>query len=118
MRLLLAVCLLSFLAITVACTSNPSPDEIRQKTERETATLKNDTKAVAEGVKDGLAGKKLVDLNRATKDELASLPGITSQQANRIVEERPYADAHQLVTRQILSEDEYLRIRDRVEVSH
>jgi hypothetical protein len=45
------------------------------------------------------------------------LPGITSQQADRIIAERPYASPHQLVTRSILSEDEYSQIQDRVVVS-
>jgi DNA uptake protein ComE-like DNA-binding protein len=48
---------------------------------------------------------------------LASLPGITSQQADRIIAERPYANAHQLVTRRILSEDAYSQIQDQVVVN-
>jgi DNA uptake protein ComE-like DNA-binding protein len=114
-RVLFASVLLS-LGFDVACT-NQSPDQIRQKTAEETAAIKRDTKAVAQGVKEGLSNKKTVDLNKASKDDLASLPGVTSQQADRIIAERPYATAHQLVTRRILSEDEYSQIQDRVMVS-
>lgn len=105
------------LGLGLACT-NQSPDQIRQKTAEETATIKRDTKAVAQGVKEGLSNKRTVDLNKASKDDLASLPGITPHQADRIIAERPFASSHQVVTRRILSEDEYSRIQDRVVVSH
>jgi DNA uptake protein ComE-like DNA-binding protein len=111
-RVLFASVLL-LLGLEAACT-NQSPDQIRQKTAEETAAIKRDTKAVAQGVKEGLSNKKTVDLNKASKDDLASLPGITPSQADRIIAERPYANAHQLVTRRVLSEDEYGQIQDRV----
>src|SRR5512140_941110 len=101
------------LGIAIACT-NQSPDQIRQKTAEETAAIKRDTKAVAQGVKDGLSNKKSVDLNKASKDDLASLPGISSHQADRIIAERPYANTHQLVSRHVLSEDQYAQVQDRV----
>jgi DNA uptake protein ComE-like DNA-binding protein len=104
------------LSLGAACT-NQSPDQIRQKTAEETAAIKRDSKAVAQGVKEGLSNKKAVDLNKASKDELASLPGITPHQADRIIAERPYASPHQLVTRNILSEDEYSQVHDRVIVN-
>jgi DNA uptake protein ComE-like DNA-binding protein len=104
------------LGLCLACT-NQNPDQIRQKTAEETAALKRDTKAVAEGLKDGLSSKRAVDLNKAPKDDLTSLAGITTQKADRIIAERPYANAHQLVTRRILSEEEYSQIQDRVVVS-
>jgi DNA uptake protein ComE-like DNA-binding protein len=104
------------LCFDVACT-NQSPDQIRQKTAEKTATIKRDTKAVAQGVKEGLSNKKTVDLNKASKDDLASLPGITPHQADRIIAERPYASPHQLVTRSILSEGQYSQIQDREMVS-
>ena len=81
-----------------ACSRNQSPDQIRQKTAEETAAIKRDTKAVAEGVKEGLSSKKSVDLNKASKEDLSSLPGISAQKADRIIAERPYANTHQLVT--------------------
>lgn len=114
-RAFFAAVLLS-LGIGAACT-NQSPDQIRQKTAEETATIKRDTKAVAQGVKEGLSNKRTVDLNKASKDDLASVPGITPHQADRIIAERPYASPHQLVTRHVISEDEYSQIQDRVVVS-
>jgi competence protein ComEA len=108
----------SMLVLLTACSPNQSPDQIRQETAKDAATLKQDTKAVAEGVKEGLSSKRAVDLNKASKDDLSSLPGISSEKADRIIAERPYASAHQLVTRHILTEDEYGQIQDRVIVTH
>jgi len=110
------VSLLLALGLDTACT-NQSPDQIRQKTAEETAAIKRDTKALAQGVKEGLSNKRTVDLNKASKDDLASLPGINANRADRIIAERPYANSHQLVTRRILSEDEYSQIQDLVVVN-
>jgi len=112
--LLLSVAMLASLA---ACSPNQSPDEIRRKTAEDTAALKRDSKAVAEGVKEGLSGNRSVDLNKASREDLSSLPGISSEKADRIIAERPYANAHQLVTRHVLSEEQYAQIQDRVVVA-
>lgn len=108
----------SLLAACAACAPNQSPDQLREKTAEATANIKRDTKAVAEGVKEGLSNKRSVDLNKGSKDDLASLPGISSQKADRMIAERPYATTRQLVTRHVLTEDEYAQIQDRVVVTH
>jgi DNA uptake protein ComE-like DNA-binding protein len=105
------------IATAFACSPNQSPDQIREKTAEATSTLKRDTKAVAEGVKEGLSSKRSVDLNKGSRDDLAALPGINSARAERIIAERPYASTRQLVTRHVLSEEEYAQVRDRVTVN-
>jgi competence protein ComEA len=107
----------AILVLLVACSSQ-SPDQIRQKTAEETSAIKRDTKAVAQGIKEGLSSKSSVDLNKASKSDLSSLPGISDAKADRIIAERPYASAHQLVTRHVLTENEYAQVHDRVVVSH
>lgn len=117
MHLRLFFLIASVLLVFAAACTNESPDQIRQKTAEETAAIKRDSKAVAQGVKDGLSNKRSVDLNKASKDDLASLPGISSRQADRIIAERPYANTHQLVSRHVLTEDEYAQVQDRVVVN-
>jgi len=117
LRLIALACMGLTLVALSAC-SNESPDEIREKTARDTATLKRDTKALAEGIKEGLTEKESVDLNKASKEELAKLPGMDAHKADRIIAERPFASSHQLVTRHILKEDEYARLQDKVVVTH
>jgi DNA uptake protein ComE-like DNA-binding protein len=101
-----------------ACSTKDNPDEIRQRTAEATATMKRDAKAVAEGVKEGMSRDKTLNINKASREDLLTLPGITERQADRIIAERPFDDAHDLVTRRALSQEEYEKIRDRVIASH
>ena len=106
----------------VAC-SNQSPQQLREKTAEETAALKRDTTAVAEGIKDGLTDKtgtsavKLVDINKVSKDELIKLPGIDARRADKIIAERMYSDKYQIVTRGALSDKEYEKIQDQITIT-
>jgi len=118
MRFASFILLASTVGLCLGCGPNQNPDQIREKTAEETAAIKRDTKAVAEGVKEGLSNKRSLDLNKASKSDLTALPGIDSQKADRIIAERPYANPHQLVTRHIVSEDEYSQIQDRLTVTH
>src|SRR5262249_52292164 len=110
-RILNLMWIVPILVAFVACAPNQNPDQLREKTGEGTSAIKRDTKAVAKGVKDGLTQKKSIDLNRASKDELAGLPGVNSETADRIIAERPYANTHQLVTRHVLTDEEYGRIQ-------
>jgi competence protein ComEA len=103
-----------------ACSSKPqSPEQLRQQTAAATAELKDNAKAVAEGVKDGLtrpSTDKPLDLNSASKSQLQSLPGIDGATADRIVAGRPYSSEHELLEKHIVSRDEYSKISDRITV--
>jgi DNA uptake protein ComE-like DNA-binding protein len=57
-----------------------------------------------------------VDLNTGSQRKIERLPGITPSMAKRIVEGRPYANPHDLVERDILTERELDRILDHVTV--
>jgi DNA uptake protein ComE-like DNA-binding protein len=87
---------------------------LREKTAQATSEVSRDAKAMAEGVKEGLSRDKTINLNKASKDDLLSLPGVTDHEADRIVAERPYSNTHELVSRRIVSQDEYDRIKDRI----
>jgi DNA uptake protein ComE-like DNA-binding protein len=73
-------------------------------------------KVAAEGVKEGWnrdQGRKL-DLNSATETELRGLPGLNEGEVRRMVNGRPYKTKQELVTRGILSQEEYDSIQDRL----
>jgi hypothetical protein len=91
-----------------------SPQELKEKTAQATATVKNDAKAVAEGIREGWSRDKPLDLNTATKEQLLSLPGITGGESDRLIAGRPYSEPGEVVTRRILPKAEYDKISDRV----
>jgi DNA uptake protein ComE-like DNA-binding protein len=99
---------------TVACAPNQNPDQLREKTAQATAEVSRDAKAMAEGVKEGLSRDKTLNLNKASKDELLSLPGVTDHEADRIIAQRPFDNTHELVSRRIVSQEEYDKIKDRI----
>jgi len=104
-----------------ACFNNPSPtpEQLRQQTAAATAKLKDDTRAVGEGIRDGLtrpSPDKPLDLNHASKAALLGLPGMDDATADRIIAGRPYTSEHELLERHTVSRDEYNKIADSVTV--
>jgi competence protein ComEA len=106
--------------VYTGCISKPqSPDELRQKTANATAELKDNAKAVAEGVRDGLkrpSADKPVDLNSASKSQLLGLPGLDGATADRIIANRPYSSEHQLLEKHIVSREEYTKIAESITI--
>ena len=57
-----------------------------------------------------------VNLNTASKAELAALPGLTDADADRIIEHRPYNDVSGLLRRKVIGRNKYDQIQDLVYV--
>ena len=111
-----AVCLICLLIFSVGCVEPRNSEDLKEKTARATADAKRDAKAVAQGIREGWSRDKPLDVNTATKDQLMALPGISSAEANAIIEGRPYNDSHELLSRHILSKAQYDEIADRIKV--
>ena len=94
--------------------------EAAKKVEVASDQLKDQVKAVAQGAKEGWNDDKSktrpLDINTASEAELTSLPGIGKTEARRIIKARPFTTKHELVSRGILSEDDYLKLSDHVTV--
>ena len=56
----------------------------------------------------------LVDINTATAAELKGLPGVSDADSAKIIQARPYGDTNQLVSRHVVSEATYDKIKDHV----
>ena len=56
----------------------------------------------------------LVDINRASTAELKSLPGIQDAYAAAIVKNRPYKNKKQLLSKQVIPEAAYGKIKARI----
>lgn len=105
---------LFFLTLILACNNGESPDEIRQRTAQATETMRRDTKAVVDGVKEGMGHGGAVNINKASREELLTLPDLTEREADRIIADRPFDNTDDLVKRRVLTQAEYDRIHDRV----
>jgi competence protein ComEA len=107
-----------FLAALIACSNQqqqqPTPEQIREKTAEATATARNDAKAVADGLREGWDRSKPLDINSASRDQLTSLPGMSGEEADRVIASRPYNDPHELETRRVISKAEYDRIASQI----
>ncbi len=97
-----------------ACSTRQDPDVLRQKTAETTANLKSDAKAIGEGVRQGLSSDEPIDINHASKERIAKLPGMDTTVADQVIAARPYRSTRELVARRIISQEEYGRIRDRI----
>jgi DNA uptake protein ComE-like DNA-binding protein len=58
------------------------------------------------------AGK--IDINTATIDQLKAFPGIGDAYSKRIVDGRPYANKSQLISKGILPQATYDKIKDQI----
>jgi DNA uptake protein ComE-like DNA-binding protein len=73
-----------------------------------------EARAFAEGVRQGWVqgGHHVVNLNSASESELRELPDISSVAARRIIRNRPYRDPAELISKHVVSSEEYLKIKD------
>jgi DNA uptake protein ComE-like DNA-binding protein len=137
---LLALVLILCIAWLAGCnTSNtpPSDQQVTQDAAKTTEQVKQGAQQVAAdakvaaanaerkvddiaaGVKEGLHNNAkpspdMIDINSASATQLESLPGISGPRAHRIIDNRPYSSPHDLVSKGIISEDEYSRITGKI----
>ncbi len=65
------------------------------------------------GSKSVAAADKL-DINSATKEQLDALPGIGEAFAQKIIDNRPYRTKRDLVTKKVIPQSTYEKIKDQI----
>jgi competence protein ComEA len=74
------------------------------------------TKAPAKEMKPAAKVHRL-DLNGATKEELMKLPGVDSMLADKIVAARPFTSKDELVSKKLVTKEEYKKLMRLVRVT-
>jgi|YNPMSStandDraft_1061717.scaffolds.fasta_scaffold10734_2 competence protein ComEA len=62
------------------------------------------------------SGANLVNINTASAKELDSLPGIGQVYAQKIIEQRPYSNLEELVSKKVIPQSLYEKIKDKITV--
>ncbi len=59
---------------------------------------------------------KLININTAGLQELDSLPGIGQVYAQKIIEQRPYSNTGELVSKKVIPQSTYEKIKDKISI--
>ena len=98
---------------TTSTQATTDHNDTNSKTKKAMKKAGQKTEDTASAAKDKMTGesKTKVDINSAFKEELAELPGMNADSAQKVIDGRPYKMKSQLVSKNIVSKDEYAKVK-------
>ena len=105
LTVLFAACLMAIAALAQDTTKMPNQSTSPADTHKMSKSEKSKTSA-AKGEK--------IDLNSASKEDLAGLPGIGPALSQKIIDGRPYRSKRDLLTKKVIPAPTYDKIKDQV----
>ena len=95
--------LIFVLILGLAAVINPTQLVLAQATSSSTAKASHSS-----------AASEKLDINSATKEQLQALPGIGEALSQKIIDNRPYRTKRDLVTKKIIPQSTYEKIKDQI----
>lgn len=113
MKTLLAAAALIFVFAIASYAQQQAPTLPNQ------STYPADTHKMSRGEKNKTSAAKggVIDLNTASKADIAALPGVGPDYAQTIIDARPFQSTKQLVTKKLIPQSIYDKIQNQVTVS-
>jgi DNA uptake protein ComE-like DNA-binding protein len=104
----------SFILIALLAVALPLGAQTKSKAAPKTQPPPAKSAPAAPPAKSAAAPNTLIDLNSASKADLMTLPGIGDAYADKIIAGRPYARKDQLVSKKVVPQATYDKIKDNV----